>query len=87
MNEDFSYNIFEGSKRNNARNTILYEMVVKQITASNADELMEQREQNQACLGYAESRQKKTEGQKIKQLYDMQLEVLKYKKSPSFRGT
>ncbi len=42
---------------------------------------MEQREQNQACLGYAESRQKKTEGQKIKQLYDMQLEVLKYKKS------
>ncbi len=27
---------------------------------------MEQREQNQACLGYAESRQKKTEGQKIK---------------------
>ena len=81
MNEDFSYNIFEGSKRNNARNTILYEMVVKQITASNADELMEQREQNQACLGYAESRQKKTEGQMIKQLYDMQLEVLKYKKS------
>ena len=68
-------------KGNNARNTILYEMVVKQITASNADELMEQREQNQACLGYAESRQKKTEGQKIKQLYDMQLEVLKYKKS------
>ena len=56
-------------------------MVVKQITASNADELMEQREQNQACLGYAESRQKKTEGQMIKQLYDMQLEVLKYKKS------
>lgn len=56
-------------------------MVVKQITASNADELMEQREQNQACLGYAESRQKKTEGQKIKQLYDMQLEVLKHKKS------
>ena len=66
MNEDFSYNIFVSSKRNNARNTILYEMVVKQITASNADELMEQREQNQACLGYAESRQKKTEGQKIK---------------------
>ena len=42
---------------------------------------MEKREQNQACLGYAESRQKKTEGQKIKQLYDMQLEVLKHKKS------
>ena len=37
-----------------------------QITAANADELMEQREQSQACLGYAESRQKKTEGQKIK---------------------
>ena len=66
MNEDFSYNIFVSSKRNNARNTILYEMVVKQITASNADELMEQREQNHACLGYAESRQKKGEGQKIK---------------------
>ena len=42
---------------------------------------MEQREQNQACLGYSESRQKKTECQKIKQLYDMHLEVLKYKKS------
>ena len=41
---------------------------------------MEQREQNQTCLGYAESRQK-TECQKIKQLYDVQLEVLKYKKS------
>ena len=41
-----------------------------QITAANADELMEQREQSQACLGYAESRQKKTEGQKIKQLYE-----------------
>ena len=25
-----------------------------QITAANADELMEQREQSQACLGYAE---------------------------------
>jgi len=42
---------------------------------------MEQREQNQTCLGYSESRQKKTECQMIKQLYDMQLEVLKYKKS------
>ena len=31
---------------------------------------MEQREQSQACLGYAESRQKKTEGQKIKHLYE-----------------
>ncbi len=45
-------------------------MIVRHITASTADELMEQREQNQACLGYAESRQKKTEGQKIKQLYE-----------------
>ena len=36
-------------------------MVVKQITASNADE-------------------------KIKQLYDMQLEVLKYKKVPHLEG-
>ena len=52
-----------------------------QITAANADELMEQREQGQTCLGYAEipeqssptrslSRQKKAEGQKIKQLYE-----------------
>ena len=51
------------------------------LVAANADELMEQREQNQACLSYAEipeqssptrslSRQKKTEGQKIKQLYE-----------------
>ena len=38
-------------------------MNTKQINAANADELMEQREQRQACLGYAESRQKKTEGQ------------------------
>ncbi len=45
-------------------------MNTKQITATNADELMEQREQSQACLGYAESRQKKTEGQKIMQLYE-----------------
>ena len=45
-------------------------MTVRHITASTADELMEQREQSQACLGYAESRQKKTEGQKIKQLYE-----------------
>lgn len=48
------------------------------LLAANADKLMEQREQNQACLSYAEipeqslptrslSRQKKTEGQKIKQ--------------------
>ena len=52
-----------------------------QITAAHADVLMEQREQSQACLGYAEipeqssptrslSRQKKTEVQKIKQLYE-----------------
>ena len=47
-----------------------YCIVTRQITATNADELMEQREQSQACLGYAESRQKKTEGQKIKQLYE-----------------
>ena len=51
------------------------------LLAANANELMEQREQNQACLSYAEipeqslptrslSRQKKTEGQKIKQLYE-----------------
>ena len=51
------------------------------LLAANADKLMEQREQNQACLSYAEipeqslptrslSRQKKTEGQKIKQLYE-----------------
>ena len=57
-------------------------MNTKQITAANADELMEQREQSQTCLDYAEipeqssptrslSRQKKTEGQKIKQLYEM----------------
>jgi hypothetical protein len=45
-------------------------MNTKQITAANVDELMEQREQSQACLGYAESRQKKTEGQKIMQLYE-----------------
>ena len=42
-------------------------MNTKQITAANADELMEQREQRQTCLDYAESRQKKTEGQMIKQ--------------------
>ena len=30
-------------------------MNTKQINAANADELMEQREQSQACLGYAES--------------------------------
>lgn len=47
-----------------------YCIVTRQITATNADELMEQREQSQACLGFAESRQKKTEGQKIKQLYE-----------------
>ena len=47
-----------------------YCIVTRQITATNADELMEQREQSQACLGYAESRQKKTEGQKIKQFYE-----------------
>ena len=51
------------------------------LVAANTNELMEQREQNQACLSYAEipeqslptrslSRQKKTEGQKIKQLYE-----------------
>ena len=51
------------------------------LVAANANELMEQREQNQTCLSYAEipelssptrslSRQKKTEGQKIKQLYE-----------------
>ena len=51
------------------------------LVAANANELMEQREQNQGCLSYAEipelssptrslSRQKKTEGQKIKQLYE-----------------
>ena len=51
------------------------------LLAANANELMEQREQNQTCLSYAEipeqslptrslSRQKKTEGQKIKQLYE-----------------
>ena len=51
------------------------------LVAANANELMEQREQNQACLSYDEipelslptrslSRQKKTEGQKIKQLYE-----------------
>ena len=45
-------------------------MKTKQITAAFADKLMERREQSQACLGYAESRQKKTEGQKIKQLYE-----------------
>ena len=48
-----------------------------QITAAHADVLMEQREQSQACLGYAEipeqssptrslSRQKKTEGQLVR---------------------
>ena len=52
-----------------------------QITASHADELMEQREQSQTCFDYAEipeqssptrslSRLKKTEVQKIKQLYE-----------------
>ena len=52
-----------------------------QITVSHADELMEQREQSQTCFGYAEipeqssptrslSRLKKTEVQKIKQLYE-----------------
>ena len=52
-----------------------------QITAAHADVLMEQREQSQACLGYAEipeqssptrslSRLKKTEVQKIKKLYE-----------------
>ena len=52
-----------------------------QITAAHADELMEQREQSQTCFGYAEipeqssptrslSRLKKTEVQKIKQLYE-----------------
>ena len=52
-----------------------------QITAAHADELMEQREQSQTCLGYAEipeqssptrsiPRLKKTEVQKIKQLYE-----------------
>ena len=46
------------------------DMTTRQITTANADELMEQREQNQACLNSAESRQKKTEGQKIKQLYE-----------------
>lgn len=30
-------------------------MNTKQITAANADELMEQREQSQTCLDYAES--------------------------------
>ena len=51
------------------------------LLAANANELMEQREQNQGCLSYAVipeqslptrslSRQKKTEGQKIKQLYE-----------------
>ena len=45
-------------------------MNTKQITAANADELMEQREQSQTCLDYAESRQKKTEVQKIKLLYE-----------------
>ena len=51
------------------------------LLAANANELMEQREQNQTCLSYVEipeqslptrslSRQKKTEGQKIKQLYE-----------------
>jgi len=47
-----------------------YCIVTRQITATNADELMEQREQSQACLNYAESRQKKTKVQKIKQLYE-----------------
>ena len=52
-----------------------------QITAAHADELMEQREQSQTCLGYAEipeqssptrslSRLKKTEVQTIKQMYE-----------------
>ena len=52
-----------------------------QITAAHADELMEQREQSQTCLGYAEipeqssptrslSRLKKSEVQKMKQLYE-----------------
>ena len=52
-----------------------------QITAAHADELMEQREHSQTCFGYAEipeqssptrslSRLKKTEVQKIKQLYE-----------------
>ena len=51
------------------------------LVAANTNELMEQREQNQAYLSYAEipeqssptrslSRQKKTEVQKIKQLYE-----------------
>ncbi len=77
MNEDFSYNIFVGSKRNNARNTILYEInnSIKCWWTDGAARA------EPSCLGYAESRQKKGEGQKIKQLYDMQLEVLKYKKS------
>ena len=47
-----------------------YCIVTRQITATNADELMEQREQSQACLNYAESRQKKTKVQKVKQLYE-----------------
>ena len=42
-------------------------MATKQITATNADELMEQREQSQTCLSYAESRLRKTEGQLLEQ--------------------
>ena len=44
--------------------------VVTEEDEVNADELMELREQSQVCLGYAESQQKKTEGQKIKLLYE-----------------
>lgn len=52
---------------NPKRERMLIVMTTKQITATNADELMEQREQIQTCLSYAESRQRKTEGQPMEQ--------------------
>ena len=41
-----------------------------QITTVHTDELMVDRKRSQACLGYAELRQKKTEVQKIRKLYE-----------------
>ena len=59
------------------KRTILI-IMLSLIWAASQGQLMEQREQSHACLGFAESRQKKTEGQmneKMQQLFDKLTEL------------
>jgi hypothetical protein len=49
---------------------LMIRLDIEHLTGKEAIELMKQREQSQACLNSAESRQKKTEGQLVKHKND-----------------